>query len=120
MEAGADPALAEKILDDGRQRLLRGAEELQRNKTQFDMEQREYSIAHGFTPIDRPSRAEELHARGKNLTRALDRDGVESEHSASYLTAPKPVYSTPAKYFRAAEVAAAELPRLTGDMLLRQ
>ena len=84
------------------------------------MEQREYSIAHGFTPIDRPSRLDEVRARGGNLTRVIDRDGVDSEHSASYLTAPKPVYSSPAKYFRAAEAAAAELPRLTSDLLLRQ
>ena len=82
------------------------------------MEQREYSIANGFTPLDRPSRVEELHARGANLTRVIDRGGVESEHLASYLTAPKPVYSSPVKYFRAAEAAAAELPRLIGDLLL--
>ena len=36
------------------------------------------------------------------------------------MTAPEPVYSSPAKYFRAAEAVAAELPRLSGELLIRQ
>ena len=51
----------------------------------------------------------------------IERDGkTDSDQSSTYMTAPKPVYSSPAKYFRAAEAVAAELPRLTGEMLTRQ
>ena len=36
------------------------------------------------------------------------------------MSAPRPHYSSPAKTYKAAEVAAAELPNLSGDMLRRQ
>ena len=81
----------------------------------------EYNVAHGYTTIDRPSRLEEVRARGGNLVREIGRDGESaSGHSASYITAPKHVYSSPAKYFRAAEAAVTELPRLSREILIRQ
>jgi hypothetical protein len=51
----------------------------------------------------------------------IERDGVTaSDESTTYMTAPEPVYSSSAKYFRAAEAVAAELPRLAGTELIRQ
>ena len=121
MEAGVDPALIERQLEEGRLRLLHRAEELQQGRDLLEQNIREYNIAHGYTPIGRPSRMEEVRARGGNLAREIGRDGqTASGHSASYITAPKPVYNSPSKYFRAAEAVAAELPKLSGEMLIRQ
>ena len=66
MEAGADPALAKKQLEEGRLRLLHGAEELQQGRDLLEQNIREYNVAHGYTPIYRPSRLEEVRARGGN------------------------------------------------------
>ena len=74
-----------------------------------------------YTPLGRSSRLGEVRARGGNLAKVIERDGkTASEQSSTCMTAPKPVYSSPAKYFRAAEAVAIELPRLSGEMLTRQ
>ena len=79
-------------------------------------------MAHGFTPIVNPvSRMDEVRTRGRDLNAEIARDGRPiSSRTASHVSADKPKYSTPGKNLRAAEVAAAELPSLSGDARHRQ
>ena len=72
VEAGADLALAEKLLEEGRLRLLHRAEELQQSQDLLNQSIREYNIAHGYTPLGRPSRLGEVRARGGNLARVIE------------------------------------------------
>ena len=75
MEIGADPALIEKQLEEGRLRLLQGAEELQQSRDMLNRNIREYNIAYGYTPLGRSNRLEEVRARGGKLARVIERDG---------------------------------------------
>jgi hypothetical protein len=51
----------------------------------------------------------------------MGRDGrSKSVVSASFVSADKPKYNTPAKNLRAAQAAAAELPSLSGEALRKQ
>ena len=86
------------------------------------MNLREYNIVHGFDTVDnQPSRIDKIRGRVKNLGKEIERDGnSRSGISVSSMLVPKPHYSSPAKTYKAAEVAAAELPSLSGDMLRRQ
>ena len=78
---------------------------------------REFNVVHHFTPVPvEPSRMGAVRQCGGNLVHEL---GISSDPAVP----PgfrQPVYSTPAKNRRAMEAAAAELPGLTGDDLLRQ
>ena len=86
------------------------------------MSMREYNKAHGFTPVvARPSRIDDVRARGKNLNAELARDGKSrSSRTASHISADRPKYSTPAKNLRAAEAAVAELSSLSGEARRKQ
>ena len=85
VEAGADPALIEKQLEGGRLRLLHGAEELQQSRDMLNRNIREYNIAHGYTLLGRPSRLEEVRARGGNLAKIIERDGKNCIRSIFHL-----------------------------------
>jgi len=120
VDADAGIALTQAQLQEQRQDILQEAIEVAKVRQEFDITLREYNRAHGFTPVsvERPSRIEELRARGRNLNADIDRAGGENiVMSASYISAARPTYSTPAKNLRAAQAAAAELSSLTGDAL---
>ena len=64
---------------------------------------------------------DEVRTRGRDLNAEIARDGrAKSGRTASYVSADKPRYSTPAKNLRAAEAAAAELPGLSGEARRKQ
>ena len=108
LDVGTDPVQAQQRIEEERR--------------EFDMNLREYNIVHGFDTIDnRPSHLDKVRGRGRNLGKEIERDGKSrSGISVSSMSAPRPHYSSPAKTYKAAEAAAAELSSLSGDMLRRQ
>jgi hypothetical protein len=88
VDADAGIALTQAQLQEQHQNILQEAIEVAKIRQEFDIMLREYNRAHGFTPVsvNRPSRIEELHARGRNLNAEIDRAAGENiVMSASYI-----------------------------------
>ncbi|KAM0919739.1 hypothetical protein ACQ4PT_007916 [Festuca glaucescens] len=118
--SAADIALAREQLEEQRLSILHEANEIARVRQELDITLREYNTAQGLANVAEPSRVH-IRLRGKNLNKEIARNGrAESSMSATHISAPKPVYSTPAKNLRAAQAAAVELQHLTSDALRKQ
>lgn len=88
VEAGADAAQAQALLEAQRQELHQEALEMDKMRKEFEMSLREYSKAHGFTPLaTHPSRMEDVHKRGRGLNAEIARDGrSSSSRTASHMS----------------------------------
>jgi hypothetical protein len=75
VRSGDDPEQTREVLEGSRQALIDEALAMHQEREQFNRQLREYEAAHGFTPVvTRPSRIEEVRARGKNLNTELGKD----------------------------------------------
>jgi len=139
VDLAADPAQIRDELELQRLRILEQANEVARSQLEYEINQREYNLAHGLTPAAAgPSKLGLVRSRGGRLQTELNRDGrtarsgsstrydrtersrSRSHASDSYVSAGRPKYSTPVKNLRAAKAAAAELSSLTGEALRKQ
>jgi len=114
----ADVVLTTAQLEEHRRVMLEEAKELEKIRREFDIENREFNIAHGFE-APRHVRLEELRGRGKTLNAEIEREGRPAV-SAVPRVAPRSTYDTPVKNMRAARAALDECATLTGDMLRKQ
>jgi hypothetical protein len=120
VQSGDDPEQTREVLEGSRQALVDEALAMNQERERFNRQLREYEAAHGFTPVvTRPSRIEEVRARGKNLNTELGKDTRAKSHTATS-TVPKVVYSSPVKNLRVAAKVAKDLSCLSGEALREQ
>ena len=113
-----DVVLTAAQLEEHRRIMLEEAKELEKIRREFEIENREFNMAHGFE-APRHARLEELRGRGKTLNAEIEKEGRSAVSAAPRVT-PRPTYDTPVKNMRAARAAIDECATLTSDMLRKQ
>jgi hypothetical protein len=117
VRSGDDPEQTREVLEGSRQALVDEALAMNQERERFNRQLREYEAAHGFTPVvTRPSRIEEVRARGRDLNAEIGKDARDKSHTATS-SLPKVIYSSPVKNLRAAAEVAKDLPCLSGEAL---
>jgi hypothetical protein len=120
VRSGEDLEQTREVLEGSHQALVDEALAMNQERERFNRQLREYEAAHGFTPVvTRPSRIEEVRAKGKNLNTELGKGARDKSHTATS-TVPKVVYSSPVKNLRAVAEVAKDLSCLSGEALREQ
>jgi hypothetical protein len=110
-----------EVLEGSRQALIDEALAMNQERELFNRQLREYVAAHGFIPVtNRPSRLEELRARGREVNAELGKDARPDRSHSATNTVPKVNYSTSVKNLRAAAKVAKDLSTLSGEALREQ
>jgi hypothetical protein len=115
LDLTADPAKLVEGLEQTRRALLDKAVDIEDTRRRVFSMLHEYNTAQDYMLAgDGPSRAGQVHQRGRDL-------GTELNRAASSARSPpviaKPTYSTPTKNLRAARYITSELAGLQGDAL---
>jgi hypothetical protein len=115
LDLTADPAKLAEDLEQTRRALLDNAVGIEDTRRRVFSMLREYNTAQGYTPAgDGPSRAGQVHQRGRYLGTELNR-AAPSARSPPVIA--KPTYRTPTKNLYAARYITSELAGLQGDDL---
>lgn len=130
--ASVDPAEAARQLEISRLSLVNGANAIAAKQRQLEARLREFNGAHGFTPVPSqpgftpmdpagPSRLDEVRRRGGGLRAEMSVfNPVDNNEPAAPPGYREPVYSSPAKNLKAAQIAQAEVVGLQGEELAYQ
>lgn len=114
---GDNPELAAQAMEHARRRLVKGATSVDAMHHRLEARLRGLNGAHGFTPMPaQPSRIDEVRRHGGGLRAEM---GISNEPTSppSYR---EPIYSTPAKNMKAAQIAQADLAGLQEEDFLQQ
>ena len=88
--ASADPVQARAELEAARLNMLEVANQVQRAQLTFEINQREYNVAHGFTPVTKePSKLGHVRDRGGRLQAEISKDGRTAVVSRSNSKQPR-------------------------------
>jgi hypothetical protein len=115
LDLTADPAKLAKDLEQTRRVLLDRAVGIKDTRRRVFSMLCEYNTVQGYTPAgDGPSRAGQVHQRGRDLGTELNRVAPSARPSP---VITKPIYITPMKNLRATRYITFELAGIQGDDL---